>query len=102
MTSKTLIDILTGTLSYDSSWGIYAEKIDGEFKPESSARFGQRQFENGGLLDDCKFFLSNESAQDRLDSLTGYTDGTAEEREHVDEFLHEAAEMLIDEINQQQ
>lgn len=48
---STLIEILTNTLQYDNQWGIYAEKIDGKFTPESPARFGQSQFENGGVLD---------------------------------------------------
>lgn len=49
----TLIEILTGGLEYNSTWAIYAERIDSEFKPESFARFGQTQFENGGVLDEA-------------------------------------------------
>lgn len=101
MTSKTLIDILTGTLSYDSSWGIYAEKIDGEFKPESPARFGQRQFENGGLNDDCELFANNEYATDQMDNYLGRTDGRDEDTITKSDEV-EAAEYLIERINEQQ
>ena len=86
----TLIDYLTGGLTYDPSWGIYAERIDGEFKPESPARFGQRQFENGGLLDDKELFTTNESA---VDFMNSYTDGD-------DNFLEEAAIELIQHENE--
>lgn len=70
---RTLIEILTGFISYDSSWAIYAQKIDGEFREESPARFGQRQFDNGGLLDDCEFFSANDIA---VDAIEQWCDGT--------------------------
>jgi hypothetical protein len=89
---KTLIDYLTGDLSYDSSWGIYAEKIDGAFKPESPARFGQRIFDNGGLLDDCEFFTSNESICDARANYCGQDDD-------AEEFYEEWAEQYIEEMN---
>lgn len=88
----TLIEILTGSLSYDSSWAIYAEKIDGEFCAEPSARFGQRQFENGGLNDNCEFFATNERV---VDAIEAWSEGDAD-------FAKEAAEMLISEINQEE
>ena len=40
-------------IQYDSSWGIWAST---PFTPDSDARYGQRQFENGGLLDGKEFF----------------------------------------------
>jgi hypothetical protein len=89
MANQTLLEILTGGLSYDSSWAIYAERIDGFFKAESPARFGQRIFENGGLADDCEIFTTNESA---VDFMNNYTDGD-------DEFLEEAALELIQHKN---
>jgi hypothetical protein len=61
---KTLLNVLTSDLAYDGSWAVYAERIDGEFRPESAARIGQRQFENGGILDGCEFFASNEHILD--------------------------------------
>jgi hypothetical protein len=97
-TMKTLVDILTGGLAYDNSWAIYAERIDGEFKPESPARIGQRRFKNGGLLDGCRFFVTNESAVNFFDA---YFEG----RDPVDGVseadLKEAALELIGHINEQ-
>lgn len=40
-------------IQYDSSWGIWAEF---PFTPNSEARYGQVQFENGDLLDEKQFF----------------------------------------------
>jgi len=87
---STLIEYLIDSLSYDSSWGIYAEKIGGVFKPESPARFGQSIFENGGLLDDCEFFGNNESI---VDAREAYTEGD-------DDFTQEWAEHYIEEMNE--
>ena len=67
----TLSEMLTGSLSYDSSWAVYAEKIDGEFKPESPARFGQKVFEDGGLLDDCEKFGANDWIVDQMNDWYG-------------------------------
>lgn len=62
---NTLILLLSGSITYDSNWAIYAQRINGEFKPESPARFGQRSFENGGILDGCELFVSNEQVCER-------------------------------------
>lgn len=86
---KTLQSILKSNLSYDSSWGVWAEVIDGEFKPESEARFGQRIFENGGMLDDFRKVGSNEWIVDRIQD---YTDGD-------NDFLEEAIADVIDKAN---
>jgi hypothetical protein len=67
----TLTEILAGTLSYDSSFGIWAEKIGGEFTSDSPARFGQVQFENSGLLDGMEFFSRNDLAVDSMSSYLG-------------------------------
>jgi hypothetical protein len=87
---STLIEYLTDSLSYDSSWAIYAEKIDGKWKPESPARFGQRIFENGGLIDDCELFNTNESIVDAREAYT----------ESDDDFIQEWAEHYIEEMNE--
>lgn len=84
-----LISILTGYISYDNSFAIYAKKINGAFCNDSPARFGQTCFDNGGLLDDCEFFATNDSA---LDSIESWADGDEDATE-------EGAEMLIAEIN---
>jgi hypothetical protein len=98
--TKSLIDILTGTLNGDSSWGIYAEKMDGEFKAESPARFGQRQFKNGGLSDDCELFANNEYANAHIDGALGRSDGRAEDTITESDKV-EAAVSLIEWINEQ-
>ena len=73
---QTLKSILSGSLSYESSWAVYAEKIDGQFEPESPARFGQPIFENGGMLDDCEMFGVNTHLADSLSEwLDGSEDG---------------------------
>ena len=87
--AKTLLQILTNGIGYDDSWAIYAQRINGEFKPESPARFGQRIFENGGLLDNCEIFESNMNA---VEFINNYTDGD-------DDFLEEAALELIQHNN---
>jgi hypothetical protein len=63
--AMTLITALE-TIGYDSGWGIWAELIDGQLKPESEARYGQAIFENGGLLDDFVFVCSGEKAGDHI------------------------------------
>lgn len=46
------------SIQSDSTWGIWAELIDGNFKPESPARFGQRSFANVRLFDG-KYYVAN-------------------------------------------
>lgn len=62
----TLIEAITN-IQYDSSWGIWAELIDGQLKPESKARYGQRVFENGGLLDEMVYVCNGETAGDHVE-----------------------------------
>lgn len=85
-----LIDLLCGDLSYDSQWGIYAEKINGKWESNSPARLGQRVFENGGLLDACEFFASNSCV---VDFREGYSDGDSN-------FYEEWAADYIQELNE--
>ena len=51
-------------IEYSSSWGIWAELIDGKFTEESKARYGQSIFENGGLLDDYVYVCNGEYPSD--------------------------------------
>lgn len=98
MNSYTLIDLLTGGMEYSGTWAIYAERIDGEFKPESPARFGQRQFENGGLLDGCEFFTTNEDATGRMNRYMG--DDWRDLDDSIQaQVLSESALQLIEDIN---
>lgn len=103
MNAKTLIEMLENGMEYGSSWAIYAKRIDGEFKPESPARCGQRVFENGGLGDECQLFADNETAANRMLSFLG--ENWASESEDMDPSIvsqceHDAALMLIDYINE--
>lgn len=92
---RTLIEILSGPLNYNDNWGIYAELIDGEFKPESEARFGQRKFDNGGLPDHFVRVANNMESADwmadylglpeRLDD--GWTPDESDCREAAEEFI---------------
>lgn len=95
---KTLIDILSSSLDYSDSWGIYAERIEGEFTPQSPARFGQRIFENGGMIDDCDFFCSNTSAEDFRSNWIGSHEDYEEDFDFTDLYI-EAGEQLINEVN---
>lgn len=62
-----LKDVLSGGLDYSSEWAVYAElNALGIFTPESEARIGQKMHENGGLLDDCVYFGSNDHIVDFL------------------------------------
>jgi hypothetical protein len=81
---------LASNISYDSYWGIWAELIDGKFSADSQARYGQRQFENGGLLDGFEFFADGEKIGD---SISEYCDGD-------DDFKDEAISELIDSVNE--
>lgn len=76
---------LVQEIQCDDSWGIWATI---PFTPESEARYGQPQFENGGLLDEKVFFARGVQCQD---FIAEYTDGN-------DDFRDEAARELIDQI----
>lgn len=95
----TLIDILSGGLEYSDSWGIYAERINGKFAATSPARFGQRIFDNGGLLDDCEFFCTNTRAEDNRSNWIGSYEDYEKDFDFTD-LYSEAAEQLIDEVNE--
>lgn len=82
------------SIQYDSSWGIYAEKIDGQFRADSPARYGQRQFENGGVLDECEFVMDGVRAGDEIASQLEDV-----EEDMRDEMLDEAVAFILDELN---
>lgn len=87
MTTLTLIEAIK-TIGYDNNWAIYAEKIDGEFRADSPARFGQRQFDNGGVIDDAEYFANGERIGDLM-------------AEGEDGFEAETASWIIDQLNEQ-
>ena len=88
----TLKTYLTTSLSYDPSWGLWAEKIDGKFELESDARFGQFVFDNGGMADDYELVGNNVSLTDSRDNYCG-TD------EDCENFYEEWAEQFVEELN---
>jgi hypothetical protein len=51
----------------DRNWAVYATDTN----PDAEARYGQRQFENGGVLDDKRFIIDGEIA---TRALLAYTD----------------------------
>jgi hypothetical protein len=63
----TLQEILSNGLEYSDSWAVYAQVNDkGEFESNLAARFGQAQFDNGGLIDGFKKFGTNAQIYDFL------------------------------------
>jgi hypothetical protein len=43
--NATLIQVLKRLLpSYTEHWGVFAKRIDGQFRPDSPAKVGQKQF----------------------------------------------------------
>jgi len=89
-----LKNYLTGSLSYEQSWGIWAEKIDGKFDlEESDARLGQFVFENGGLLDEYELVGDNASLTNSRDNYCGTDEG-------CEKFYEEWAIGFIQTLNQ--
>ena len=54
------------SIQYDSNWGIWASLEDGKFAADSQARYGQRCFENGGVIDEFRYFANGETIQNFL------------------------------------
>lgn len=72
MKNKTLAELILDGVAYDRGWGVYADSLD----PDASARYGQTQFENGGLLDG-KIFVANGMAIN--DALEDWFEGCEED-----------------------
>lgn len=89
----TLKTYLTGSLSYDSSWGVWAKRVDGKFELESDARFGQFIFENGGMDGDFDLVGDNVSLVDARDNYCG-TD------EDCENFYEKWTERFVKKLNQ--
>ena len=53
-------------INYDQSIGIYATA---PFSSNSDCRYGDRQFENGGLLDAKVFAINGEQANERISAF---------------------------------
>lgn len=64
----TLESIIRSGVSYDDSWGIYAD----DCRAEAEARIGQTAFEGGGLLDGKTLVCTGKQLGD---AIQRYTDG---------------------------
>ena len=69
----TLIEAIEN-ISYSRQWGIWASLEEGRFTEDSEARYGQKCFENGGMLDEFVFFGNGESINDFLSEWGGIID----------------------------
>jgi hypothetical protein len=86
-----LIDAIVN-INPDENWGIWAEY---PFVENSHSRYGKREFENGGLLDDLKYFSNSLDIKRHFDQETeGMTDDDL--ADFVDWMVYESAEKYID------
>ena len=83
-----LIDAIS-KIQYDSNWGIWA---DTPFIPDSEARYGQRQFEQGGVLDGKSFFADGVQVGDYVGRFCDWDDDFLSD----DDAVAEAARDMID------
>lgn len=80
---------MTGkTINYSNTEAIY---LSTPFSGESEVRFGQRMFENGGLLDDKRFLCGNDTFTNAIDF---YIDSEYSE----DYSTQEIAEYLVEHL----
>ena len=96
----TLIEALQ-TIQYDSSWGIWAELSEADENGDgggvfesSRARFGQKCFENGGLLDGWVFICNGEWPADRLVEWCDGSDECEWDWQFTDQLLQDINEGL--------
>lgn len=99
-TTMKLIEAIR-TIGYSSNWGIWIEATD-TLTPETPARIGQMQFENGGILDGMEFLINGEQINDRFNECESnrreamgdeYDELSASE---LEAFSREDAEWLIE------
>lgn len=83
-------------IQYDDNWTIWAEV---PFTPDSEARYGQRQFEQGGVIDDKEVFASGTRCRDFIAAWNASDEEN--EEEDVAYFEREAAERLIEEVEEE-
>ena len=83
-------------IQYDNSWGIWAELLDGKLTEESPARYGQVQFENGGLLDNYVMVCTGELPADRLVEWCDDSDESEWDWQFTETLLNELNEGLPD------
>ena len=83
-----LVEAIT-RIQNDPNWGIWA---DTPFTPYSEARYGQRRFEQGGVLDDKSFFASGTEVNDYVGRFCDWDDNLLSD----DDAVREAALDMID------
>jgi len=88
---KTFLDVVKAQLegspvNYSNTEALY---LSVSFSEDSDVRFGQPQFENGGLLDEKRFLCTNEQLTDEIER---YLDGADPE----DCLASEMVEHLIE------
>lgn len=83
----TLSDIFKRGFQYDSSYSIYIDDTVA-LTPNTEARVGQNQFEQGGLLDGKVELMDLVQA---ADAMTEYFEGTDDEDvpSYVDNFIYD-------------
>lgn len=91
----TLVEAILNVGNSDNL-GVYATY---PFSSKSIARIGQRQFENGGLLDDMVFFASGSSCQDFIERYMELDEDTGDDFVLDNNMVNEAAETMIEEWN---
>jgi len=93
MASSGTLAQLVKNIQYDDDWEIWA---DVPFTPESEARYGQRQFENGGVLDEKTFFATGTRCGD---FIAEWCEGDEDvEDEAVNQFIDEVEEERKDAV----
>lgn len=83
----TLSDIIKGGFQYDSGYSIYIDNTVA-LTPNTEARIGQNQFEQGGLLDGKVELMDLVQA---TDAMNEYFNGTDDEDvpSYVDNFIYD-------------
>lgn len=84
-------------IEYNSSWAIWADLDEsGQLTEDAEARYGQRIFENGGLLDDKVFVCDGEQIGNWLTRYGFASDKSdiGDDPYWIDAFLEEANEWV--------
>lgn len=93
---KTLKDVIEAGIEESNQIAIYAVT---PFTPESEARIGQTQFDNGGLLDDKEFVVNGEALNRHVEIFFSNVGGLISDSREMDAAMAEwIAEELIPEL----
>lgn len=80
----TVESLIKSGISYDRSWGIYAESCTAD----AEARIGQTQFKQGGLLDGKQLICDGQQLGDAIQRWTNGEEFDMDDLD-VDSFLQE-------------